>query len=153
MGHDAALDQDTVRRAQGAGELRGPEVFPDQEGGGGTGLEGLGGMLDVLGREQAAGVAGGVGEGGELVELVELERQDVAVVVLGDEHQVEHADDLVVDEVDERGSDLAGEVVAGEGDDDVLDRPDGHAGSSLGAVSGTARTTPQRARDGVTLSG
>ena len=71
----------------------------------------------------------------QLLVLVELDRDDVAVGVLGDEHQVEEADRAALDQLGELGSDLAVELVAGEPDDDVLDRSDRHTPASAVLVA------------------
>ena len=55
---------------------------------------------------------------------------DVAVGVLGDEHEVEDPDRAALDQLAELRGDLAVELVAGEPDDDVLDRTDRHRGAS-----------------------
>ena len=55
---------------------------------------------------------------------LELESFDRAVGVLGDEDEVEHLDDVAVDEIAQCRSDLAVELVARELDDDVVDGPE-----------------------------
>ena len=67
---------------------------------------------------------------------------DVAVGVLGDEDEVEDADRAALDQLAELGGDLAVELVAGEPDDDVLDRTDRHRDASLSC----GPLTPERRR-------
>ena len=80
----------------------------------GNGLEGLGGVLDVVLVEQPADLSLEGGVGSQLLELVEFERFDRAVGVLHDEDEVDDADRLAVDELGQGGYDLAREVVAPE---------------------------------------
>ena len=61
---------------------------------------------------------------------------DVAVGVLRDEDEIEDPDRAALDELAELRGDLAVELVAGEPDDDVLDRTDRHAFASTVDVEG-----------------
>ncbi len=58
------------------------------------------------------------------IELCELERDRVTIRVLADEGDVDDANRARVDEVGERGCDLAFELVARKRDDHVVDRAD-----------------------------
>ena len=76
---------------------------------------------------------------GVLVEILELDPDDVAVGVLGDEHQVDHADRPGLDELLQRRRDLAAELVPGELHEQELYRPEiGHLFPSFGTRSGRA---------------
>src|SRR5262249_29514670 len=107
-------------------ERLGPQVLPDEERGGRVRLEGVGGVLDVVVGDQTTDVAVDVSERRQHLVLVELDRDVVAVSVLGDEHQGEDADGAVLDPIAERGRDLAVELVAGKSDDEVLDGSNTH---------------------------
>ena len=112
-----------------------PRLLPHDHRGRGVRLDHFGGDDDVVAQE-AAHIAVEVGEpsqpgGGGAVEGVELEQGDVAIPVLGDEHDVEQPDGVGLDQVGEGGSDLTVEAVAGELDDDVLDPPDRAHGCCL----------------------
>ena len=68
------------------------------------------------------------GQGGSLLgdRIGQLDRVDVAVGILVDDHEVEDLDGPVVDELLECRDDLPRELVAREGDGDVFDRSDRH---------------------------
>ena len=63
--------------------------------------------------------------------VLELRADDVPIGVLEDEREVEDADGPRVDEVAQRGRDLAVELVAREGNDQVFDRSDSHDQPSM----------------------
>jgi hypothetical protein len=88
-------------------------------------------------------------EGAELLVFVDLEHDDAAVVSLGREHQVDGSDQSVVDERQETGDDLAGEVVLWKADEEVFQRG-GHASSLWG--SGSCATAERRCRHNGTTS-
>ena len=68
------------------------------------------------------------------MEILELDPDDVAVGVLGDEDQVDHADRPGFDELLQRRRDLAAELVPGELHEQELYRPEiGHLFPSFGA--------------------
>lgn len=69
----------------------------------------------------------------EALEVVDLEGVDVAVVVLGEDEPVEHADRAGVDQRREFGDRLAGEVglTGRELDYQVVDRPSSSISTSL----------------------
>ena len=62
----------------------------------------------------------------ELLERVVLDGGDVALGVLGDEHEVDESDRVALDQVSQRRSDLSGEFVARKADDEIFDRSDVH---------------------------
>ena len=84
------------------------------------GSSACGGVLHVLGGEQAAGIPPDVEERLQLVDLVDLDGADVAVGVLHDEQQVAQPDQALVHEVGQRRGERAVELVAGEAEDHVL---------------------------------
>ncbi len=120
------VEEDAAGVAHGLRDFAGPDVLPDEERGGGVRLELLGCRLEVLFREEPAGLHAEVLEAlaDVLVELDELEGGHVAVLVLADEGDVHEADRPRVDQVGKRGRDLAPELVAWEGNDQILDGSD-----------------------------
>src|SRR4051812_42791069 len=136
-GDAAAGDQLAARATQRNGDGRGPAVLPHEHGGGRPGLERGAGVLEVTGVEQAGRGAVEVGEGlAPVAEVGHVDRDDRAVGVLGDERDVEDADDPAVHEVDDQRGDLPGRLPAGPLQDDVVDgahlfeRLFAHCGSS-----------------------
>jgi len=83
-------------------------------------------QIDVLHVGQPTDFAVNVTEDTELVKLVELNHGDLAVGVLGDEHQVEDTDGSFRHQLDQLGGDPTVELVAGKRHDDVLHRSDCH---------------------------
>ena len=78
--------------------------------------------------------------GDAFVDVTEFEALDRAVRVLGDEDEVEHSHEITIDEVAQRGCDVAVELVPRELDDDVVDRPeliDGFAHAAIKPTLGT----------------
>src|SRR3954451_18348717 len=104
-------------------EARGPQVLPDEHAGGAAGLHRRGEVQDVvLGQE--------LGQFGlqclqlsQLADVAEFHRLDNTVFVLGQDDDVDHTDRLGVNEREQLGGHLAGEVARSrwELDDEVVD--------------------------------
>src|SRR4051794_12799931 len=127
---DDGLDRDASTGRQlaagttdGGAERRGPEVLPDQYGGGAAGLDGLDQVDDVLLAQQHRELTL---EGAQLTDVAVLhvrglEDLEAPVEVPGQEDQVQDPDQLPVDQVLQDRRHLAGHLALREFDDDPVD--------------------------------
>ena len=117
-------DQLAAGAARSRREGRGPEVLPDQDAGGAARLHGGGEVRDVVLGQQLRQLGLDLLQRAELLDVGELHRVDAAVLVLGEDQDVDHADGAGIDQRQQLVGHLAREVaVPGrELDDHVVDR-------------------------------
>src|SRR3954469_25317119 len=122
-GNPSGGDQLAARAPRRRGEARGPQVLPDEHAGGAVGLHGRGEVCDVFGGQQLGQLGLQCLQLSELADVGELHRLDGTVLVLGEDHYVDHADRSGVDQREQLGGHLAGEVARSrwELDDEVVD--------------------------------
>src|ERR1700690_3429238 len=90
-------------------------------------MKALPGVSDVFLGEDSAHLSVEAAERGQLLDSVVLHRLHVAVGVFADEGEVDDPDPAAVQEFGELRHDLASELVAGEAENQILDRADTHA--------------------------
>ena len=137
-------------RRTAVGERSGPGVLVDDQGGEGAGRDRRGGLGEVVLAEDPRGRAPEVLQRRRVLgQLAEVDRGDVAVLVLGEDREVEHADDPALDEVEDDRRRLAGRRVVGPLDQHVVDRTHslqftGFHGLSFRASCALETTLPRR---------
>src|SRR4029077_8480295 len=130
-GDPGPVEHEAAAAVQCVGQGCRPQVFYEQDGGGRAGVEAVADEVDVVGADQPCDLGVDLGEASELVQFVELGDGDVAGGVLGQDDQVQEADDFVVDELRQFGGEVVADGAVGEPDDEVLNRS-GHGQSPRG---------------------
>ena len=136
--NSSARDELTAGMADRGGKRHGPGVLPDQHAGCGSGIDRRRNRLDVVLAQQHRELRLEVAQRSGLawVELRQFDHLERPVVVLVQDHEVEHADDAAVDEIAQGRRDLAVEPRSRKLDHDIVDGPelvdvvrirDGHA--------------------------
>src|SRR5205814_2074061 len=122
-GDAAGRNHLTTGAARGRGERCRPSVLVDEHTGDGAGFHRFGKVLDVVGGEDLGDARLDRTEVVEFVEVVDLERIDGAVLILGDDDEVQHLHDPRVHEFGQFGGHFAGEVLVAwrELDHEVVD--------------------------------
>ncbi|GFN01472.1 hypothetical protein Smic_00280 [Streptomyces microflavus] len=121
-------DERAARLPEGAGELRGPQVLPDDEGDRHSLRHGPFQHLDVPGTQchGRPALRRVDGHGPLRVQLDQLHRGQSATLGTADEGQIAGAYGAGGHGIGEDGHDGPGEAAAGKGDDEVFHRSDGH---------------------------
>ena len=133
-----AHDELAVRVPQGLHELGRPDVLEQHDRRGGVVLQAAGEAARVVLGERAAqlGWLRLEDREGLVAEGVELEDGERPLVVLDREDQVDDLNRPAVDQLPQRGRDLAFELVAGKLHNQQLDGSDGHAALLLNRALG-----------------
>jgi hypothetical protein len=113
MRNTGTLEENASRIPQCFGETAGPEVLPEQQGGGGAGLELRRDELDVLEPDQTSELTFELIESVDTLQLVDFKDQDTSVLVLADEDEVEDTHRPRLDQRDELRGYVSGELVSG----------------------------------------